>query len=40
MNVNKACNELGSKKYYKTLISIEVIMYATYHLKGSFVSLE
>ena len=36
MNVTKTCNELGSKKYYKILISIEVIiMYVTYHLKRS-----
>ena len=37
MNVNKACNELG---YYKILVSIEVIVYLTYNLKGSFVILK
>ena len=29
--INKACNSLGSQKYYKTLISIEVIIFVTYH---------
>ena len=29
MNVNKAYDEPGSKKNYKILISIEVIMYVT-----------
>ena len=28
MDVNKACNELGNQKYYKMVISIEVIMYS------------
>ena len=27
MNVNEACNELGSKRYYKILVSIEVTLY-------------
>ena len=39
MNVNKACDELSSKKYYKILINIEVIVYATYHLKWYLVIL-
>jgi len=40
MNVSKACNELGSKTYYKILICIDVMMYVTYHLKGPFVILK
>ena len=40
MNVNKACNELGRKKYYEILISIEVLMYMTNHLRGSYVILK
>ena len=40
MNVNKAYNELGNKTYYKILVTIEVMMYVTYHLKGSFVILK
>ena len=32
MNVNKTYNELESKKYYEILISVEDIMYVTYHL--------
>ena len=31
---NKACNELGSQKNYKTLISTEVIIFVIYHWKG------
>ena len=31
---------LEVKKYHKILISIEVIMYVTYNLKGSFVILK
>ena len=40
MNVNEACNELESKGFLQILISIQVIMYVTYHLKGSFVILK
>ena len=40
MYVNKTCNELGNRRYYKILISIEVIMYVTYHLKMVFVILK
>ena len=40
MNVSKTCNELESNKYYKILISIEVIMYVTDHLKRSFVIMK
>ena len=34
---SKACNELGSPKHY---IRIEVKIYVTYHLKGTFVILK
>ena len=40
MNVNNTCIELESRKIYKNLISIEVIIYVTYQLKGSFVILK
>ena len=32
--VNKACKYLGSLKYYKTLVSIEVMIIVTCHWKG------
>lgn len=34
MDVNNVGNELGSKTYYKILISIKVIVYVIYHLEG------
>ena len=32
--------DLEVTNYYKILISIDVVMYVTYHLKGSFVFLK
>ena len=40
MNVNKTCNKLNNKKNSKILVNIEVIVYVTYHLEGSFVILK
>jgi hypothetical protein len=40
MNVNKTCNVMNLEvKNNEALISIEVILYVTYHLKWSFVIL-